>query len=99
MPKVVPVQAIRVGGWTSWIVEVIVPGPAFQRNTVPCARAPSVDIDLTSEFQRGQPSRSVRTSQTVCKLAPISISSAATTGAARLTSIDLEPIDSQRLRP
>src|SRR5687768_7570828 len=91
MPNVVPVQAISIGGWTSWIVEVIVPGPARQRKTEPCSRPPSKDIDLTSGFHRGQLSRSVRTSQTASGLAAISISSAAPTGAFRLTSTDAQP--------
>jgi hypothetical protein len=86
MPNVVPVQAMSLGGSTRWIVDVIVPGPAFQRNTDPVARSPSMDIDFTSGFQLGQFGMSVSTSQTVCGLAAISILAAPTTGAFLLTS-------------
>jgi hypothetical protein len=47
-PKVLPVQAISRGGSTRSIVDVIVPGPAFQRNTDPAATGPCIGIDLTS---------------------------------------------------
>jgi hypothetical protein len=61
MPNVLPVQAIRRGRSTSWIVDVIVPGPAFQRNSVPSSSPPSIDAALTSGFQLGQRSIVVRT--------------------------------------
>jgi hypothetical protein len=35
------------------MVDVTVPGPAFQRNVEPTAGGPSVDIDRTSGFQLG----------------------------------------------
>ena len=81
-----PVQPISLGASTRWIVDVMVPGPAFQRNTDPAARSPCTDIDFTSGFQFGHFSRSVSTSQTACELAAISISAALTTGAFLLTS-------------
>src|ERR671919_720749 len=86
MPKVLPVQPISLGASTRWIVDVMVPGPALQRNTDPAARFPCTDIDFTSGFQFGHFSRSVSTSQTACELAAISISATPTTGAFLLIS-------------
>ena len=40
-PERVPVQAVRRGASTSLIVDVIVPGPAFQRNSDPSSIPPS----------------------------------------------------------
>src|SRR5438093_10830970 len=84
MPSVLPVQAISHGWSTRRIVDVTVPGPAFQRNTDPSATSPSAETDLTSAFQLGHPSNAVSTSQTSCGGASISIWLAPTTGAPSL---------------
>src|SRR6185437_1975401 len=81
MPNVVPVQAISFGGSTRWIVDLIVPGPAFQRNSDPSAALPSIDTDFTSGFHVGQLSIPVSTSQTASGLASISVSLWPKTGA------------------
>ncbi len=82
-PSVLPVQANSRGGSTRRIVDVIVPGRAFQRNTDPSTTAPCMDIDFTSGFQLGQRSNVVSASQTTTGAAAISISLAPRTGAAR----------------
>ena len=87
MPSVRPVQAICQGGSTRWIVEVIVPGPAFQLNTDPGATGPCTAIDFTSGFQLGQCSKAVSTSHTASGAAAISISLAPTTGARSLIAV------------
>src|SRR5215831_186063 len=87
MPSVLPVQAICRGGSTRRIVEVIVPGPAFQRKTVPGATSPWIVIDFTSGFQLGQRSNAVRASQTASGEAAISISPVPTTGACWLIPV------------
>ena len=69
------------GGSTRSSVETIFPGPAFQRNSDPGATGPANDIDFTSAFQLGQFWKSVRTSQTTCGGASISISAVLLTGA------------------
>src|SRR5262245_48316481 len=81
MLRVLPVQTIWRGGSTSSIVDVIVPGPAFQRNTEPAATSPCIETDSISGFQVGQRSNAVSTSHTSCGSAEISISAAPTTGA------------------
>jgi hypothetical protein len=48
---VVPVQAISLGGSSTWRVEVRVLGPDFHRNTVPCWTGPWSVTDLTFGFQ------------------------------------------------
>src|SRR5918996_2990061 len=96
MPKVLPVQPISLGASTRSIVDVMVPGPAFQRKTDPAARSPCTDIDFTSGFQLGQFSRSVSTSQTACELAAISISAVLTTGAFLLTSMAVNNLHGAR---
>jgi hypothetical protein len=67
--------------------EVIVPGPAFQREIVRGAMGPCTLIDLTSRFQLGQHSNAVSTSRTACEEATISISLAPTTGAFLLAKV------------
>src|SRR5262245_7295879 len=81
MPSVLPVHAIRRGASTRLIVDVIVPGPAFQRDSVPSATAPRIDNDLTSGFQLGHRSNSVSTVQTSSAEAAISTSLAPAAGA------------------
>jgi hypothetical protein len=46
------------------MVDVIVPGPAFQRKTDPTAIGSGADIDFTPAFQLGQRLKSVSTSHT-----------------------------------
>jgi outer membrane biosynthesis protein TonB len=87
MPNVVPVHAIARPGSTARSVEVIVPGPAFQRKRVPGSSGPSSDAEPTSGFQLGQPSMSPRTSQTTSGGASIVVAALATAGAARSISI------------
>src|ERR671918_831541 len=99
MPKVLPVQPISLGASTRWIVDVMIPGPAFQRNTDPAARSPCTDIDFTSGFQLGQFARSVSTSQTACGPAAISISAVPTTGAFLLTSTSVNNLHAARTAP
>ena len=86
IPNDVPVQAIRRSGSTSWMVDVIVPGPAFQRNAEPGPISPSNETDLTAGFQFGQRPIAVRTSQATSGAAAISISLDPTTGARSLIS-------------
>src|SRR6266540_7400705 len=81
MPSVLPVHAISRGASIRWMVEVIVPGPAFQRKVEPSARSPCIATDLTEGFQLGQRSIDVRTSHTTSGGAVISISLAPRTGA------------------
>src|SRR4051794_29763817 len=81
MPNVLPCQTIRCGRRASAMVEVILPGPDFQRKTKPCASSPESDlIALTSGFHSGHRSKSVNTSQTLSAGAPISISLALAIG-------------------
>src|SRR5438093_10222491 len=86
MPNAFPVQEISRGGRSCRIVDVIVPGPAFQRNSDPSARRPRIDVDFTSGFQLDQCSIAVSTSQTTSGAAAISVSHIPTTGACRLTT-------------
>src|SRR5688572_4417314 len=81
MPSVLPVQAMRRGRSTCSIVELIVPGPAFQRNVEPGATGPSSADDLTSGFHDGQSSIAVSTPHTVSSGAPTSSLAVAETGA------------------
>lgn len=53
MPSVLPVQEMERGASSCRMVDVLVPGPAFQPNVEPTAGGPSVDIDRTSGFQLG----------------------------------------------
>jgi hypothetical protein len=71
---------VRAGSIQS-SVETIVPGPAFQRNSVPGASGPGNDIDFTSGFQFGQFSKRVSTSQTTWGGASMSTSAVLLTGA------------------
>src|SRR5262249_12108951 len=98
MPSVLPVQAICRGGSTRWIVEVIVPGPAFQRKTVPGATLPWIVIDLTSRFQLGQRSNAVSTSQTAAGEAAISISLVPTTDACSLIPVGASTLEASEPR-
>ena len=68
-------------------MDLIVPGPAFQRKDVPSATGPSTETDLTSGFHVGQLSTAVTTSQTVSGAAAISNSQVPTTGADALISV------------
>src|SRR3712207_2047160 len=81
MPNVVPVQAMSCDGSTRCRVDVIVPGPDFQRNFVPSRSGPPSDADLTSGFQLGHAATSLRTSHTIWGEAATSISRRATAGA------------------
>jgi hypothetical protein len=47
MPSVLPVQEMERGASSCRMVDVLAPGPAFQRNVEPTAGGPSVDIDRT----------------------------------------------------
>src|SRR6185295_7800721 len=84
MPYVEPVQASTRGRSTRWRVDVIVPGPAFQRKSDPSARPPCIETARTSGFQVGQASIPERTSQTTSGAAEISVSLTPTTGACPL---------------
>src|SRR5580765_8343158 len=84
MPNDEPVQASRRGRSTRWSVEVIVPGPAFQRKSDPSASPPCIETARTSGFQVGQASIPERTSQTTSGAAEISVSLTPTTGACPL---------------
>src|SRR4051812_3553450 len=84
MPNVVPVQASTRGRSTRWSVDVIVPGPAFQRKPDPSARPPCIETARTSGFQVGHASIPERTSQTTSGAAEISVSLTPTTGACPL---------------
>jgi hypothetical protein len=66
-------------------MDVIVPGPAFHRNTVPSATSPWTETSLTSGFQVGQPLRSAMRSHTASGEAAISICPSEKTGAFRST--------------
>jgi hypothetical protein len=83
-PNVRPVHPIARGRSARRMVEVIVPGPAFQRNTVPSATGPSTEISFTSGFHAGQFSRSAKRSQRDSAGAAISIAPSEKTGASRL---------------
>jgi hypothetical protein len=65
------------------MVDLIDAGPDFHLKFVPAATSPSMDVDVTSAFQNGHPSKSVMTSQTASGSAAISISLAPNTGAWR----------------
>jgi hypothetical protein len=71
------------GRSTRWIVDVMEAAPDFHLKFVPGATSPSMDIAVTSGFQDGHPSKSVRTPQTASGSAAISISLAPNTGAWR----------------
>src|SRR5204862_6155833 len=87
IPRVFPVHAIRRGASTSRTVDVMVAGPAFQRNVVPSRNGESTAIERMSGFQLGQLSRAVRTSHTSSGAASISASAAPFTGARVLISV------------
>ena len=84
IPSVEPVQAIIWGLFNCKIVELIVPGPAFQLNLDPTASGPCKEAALISGFQSGHSSMAAKTSQTTSALAATVISPAAVTGALRL---------------
>jgi hypothetical protein len=83
IPSVEPVQAIIWGLFNCKIVELIVPGPAFQLNFDPTASGPCKEAALISGFQSGHRSMAANTSQTTSALAATVISPVAVTGALR----------------